>query len=391
VTPPAQGLRIGVDATSLIGPRSGVGQTTASIVEALVTLDEGVDITLFPISLRRGGWVRHAVTPHSRIRVARSRMPGRVAAAVWSRVEWPPAELFCGPLDVFWGPNFVLPPLVKAAGVITVHDVAFIDVPETCSDAVMKYTETVPRMMQRANRIIVPSRFSAEQVAAWMPDEADRIRVVHPGVRRVFRERGGPLTPPRMDALGIRHPYAAFLGNLELRKNVDALLKAFQQVRAVHPEAQLVLMGSASVGWDAIAARHASLLDTGSVVVPGYLPDEEVAAIVRGARVFVYPSLYEGFGIPPLEAMAAGTPVVAAKTSSLPEALGEHARWVHPDDIDGIASAIGEHFDGDPDASAIEAARQWAAGFTWAASAAKTLEVFGEALDEVRGGEVAAT
>ena len=381
---PSQGLRIGVDATSLIGPRSGVGQTTASIVEALVTLDEGVDITLFPISLRRGGWVRHAVTPHSRISVARSRMPGRVAAAVWSRVEWPPAELFCGPLDVFWGPNFVLPPLVKAAGVITVHDVAFVDVPETCSEAVLRYTDTVPKMMQRANRIIVPSRFSAERVSTWMPEEADRIRVVYPGVRRVFRERGGPLTPPRMDALGIRALYAVYLGNLELRKNVDRLFKAFELVRTVHPDAQLVAIGSPSVGWDAIASRHAKLLESDAVRVVGYLPDEEAAAIVRGARVFAYPSLYEGFGIPPLEAMAAGTPVVAAKTSSLPEALGEHVRWVHPEDVDGIASAIGEHFDGEPDPSTIEAARQWAAEFTWAASAASTLEVFADAISEAR-------
>jgi glycosyltransferase involved in cell wall biosynthesis len=127
------------------------------------------------------------------------------------------------------------------------------------------------------------------------------------------------------------------------------------------------------------------LLSSEAVRVVGYLPDEEAAAIVRGARVFVYPSVYEGFGIPPLEAMAAGTPVVAAKTSSLPEALAEHARFVHPDDVEGMAAAIGDHFDGDPDAATIEAARQYANGFTWAASAAATLEVFGEAIGELAG------
>jgi alpha-1,3-rhamnosyl/mannosyltransferase len=252
----------------------------------------------------------------------------------------------------------------------------------------MRYVQTVPKMVQRANRVIVPSKFAGDELANWMPEERDRIRVVHPGVRRVFRERGGPLTAPRMDALGIRAPYAAYVGNLELRKNIDNLLKAFKLVRNVHPDAQLVVVGAPSVGWDAISARHAQLLDPsgdGGVRVVGYLPDEEVAAIVRGARVFVYPSLYEGFGIPPLEAMAAGTPVIAAKTSALPEALGEHARWVHPDDVDGIASAIGDHFDGDADTSAIEAAKHWAAGFTWAKSAAKTLEVFGEAISEIDG------
>ncbi len=378
------GLRIGVEATSLIGPRSGVGHTTASIVEALVTLDEGVEITLLPISLRRGSWVRHSIPHHPRINVARNRLPARVAHWIWSRAEWPPAELFCGKLDVFWGPNFLLPPLVRAAGVLTVHDIAFVRMPETCFDDVRAFAQSVPKMAARANRIIVPSAFSAQELAAWLPDEAERIRVVHPGVRRVFRERGSVLTPPRREALGITDPYVVYLGTLELRKNVDGLLRAFEMVRGVHPSAQLVLIGKPGPGWDVISARHEALLGSDNVRVVGYLPDAEAAAVVRGAQVFVYPSRYEGFGIPPLEAMAAGTPVIAAKTSSLPEALGDHARWVSPDDSDGLASAIADHLDGEPDRAAIEAARDWAAAFTWARSAGTTLEVFSEAMDELK-------
>lgn len=378
------GLRIGVEATSLIGARTGVGQTTASIIEALVTLDEGVEITLLPISLRRGGWVRDGFAPHPRISVARNRLPARVANFVWSRVEWPPAELFCGRLDVFWGPNFLLPPLVRAAGVVTVHDLAFVRMPETCFDAVRAFAQSVPKMAERANRIIVPSQFIAQELAAWLPSEAERIRVVHPGVRRVFRERGSGLTAPRREALGINDPYVVYLGTLELRKNVDGLLQAFTHTLRVHPNAQLVMIGKPGPGWDAISARHESLLSTDNVRVVGYLPDAEAAAIVRGAKAFVYPSRYEGFGIPPLEAMAAGTPVVAAKTSSLPEALGDHARWVSPDDVDGLAAAIADHLDGDAAPGAIEAARDWASAFTWANAAAATLEVFDEAIEEVK-------
>jgi alpha-1,3-rhamnosyl/mannosyltransferase len=128
---------------------------------------------------------------------------------------------------------------------------------------------------------------------------------------------------------------------------------------------QLVLVGSPGFGWEGIRARHDALLSSDSVRVVGYLPDPEVAALVRGARVFVYPSRYEGFGIPPLEAMAAGTPVIATKTSALPEALGDHARWVHPDDLDGLASGIADLLDGSPDPGTIEAARAWATTFTW--------------------------
>src|SRR4051794_14570939 len=127
-----RGMRIGVEATSLLGPRSGVGHMASQVIDALVTLDEGVRIVLFPMSLRRGGRVREVVSDSPRIEVARGRIPGRVADAVWSRVEWPPAELFCGALDVFWGPNYFMPPLIKAAGVLSVLDLSFIKVPETC-------------------------------------------------------------------------------------------------------------------------------------------------------------------------------------------------------------------------------------------------------------------
>lgn len=380
------GLRVGIEATSLIGPRSGVGHTTASIVEALVGSDEGIEVVLLPVTVRGSASLRRdPLAQHPRVRVARTRMPAQAMAWLWSRATWPPAELFCGSVDVFWAPNFMLPPLVKAAGVMTIHDLAFVRMPEACSDYVRTFAQSVPRVVERANRIIVPSRVIAEEVAAWLPSEADRIRVVPWAVRRVFREPGGGLVAPRMDALGIRDPYALFVGNLEVRKNVDALLQAFDRVRTIHPDAQLVLVGSPGFGWEGISARHDGLLKTEAVRVVGYLPDPEVAALVRGARVFVYPSRYEGFGIPPLEAMAAGTPVIAAKASALPEALGDHARWVHPDDVDGLASAIGDHFEGTPERGVLDAARAWATSFTWGRAAAATIEVFEEAVREVRG------
>ncbi len=381
------GLSVGIEATSLIGPRSGVGHTTACMVDALVGADEGIEITLLPVTARGAGSLRSPDAAHPRVRVARTRLPARAMTWVWSRATWPPAELFCGSIDVFWAPNFLLPPLVKAAGVMTIHDLAFVSMPEACSEHVRSYAETVPRMAARANRIIVPSRVVAEEIAGWLPSEADRVRVVPWAVRRVFREKGGGLVRPRREALGVREPFALFVGNLEVRKNIDLLLRSFERVRSIHPDAQLVLVGSPGYGWEGIKTSHDALLQSDAVRVVGYLPDEEVAALVRGARVFVYPSRYEGFGIPPLEAMAAGTPVVAAKTASLPEALGDHARWVHPDDMDGLATAIADHFEGTPDSGTIEAAREWATSFTWGRAATAHIEVFEEAVEEIRAPE----
>jgi glycosyltransferase involved in cell wall biosynthesis len=374
-------LQIGVDATSLAGPRSGVGQTAYCLIEALVQVDEGLELVAMPIGSRTGRKVRRALPHRPHVRAVRA-VPRQVADLVWSRAEWPPAELFCGHLDVFWGPNVSLPPLVKAAGVATIHDLAFIEAPELIADADRRRTEGALKTIARASRIVVPSEFVARSVERFLPDEAPRVRVVRPGVRRVFRERGSVLTPPRRAALGIEDPYAVFVGDLGHRKNVETLLRAFDLSRAVHPEAQLVLIGRGQPGWDAIAERCARVMDAGAVRVLGYLPDEEVAAIVRGARVFCYPSRYEGFGITPLEAMVAGTPVIAAKTSALGETLGDHARFVHPDDVEGIASAIADHFEGEPDAGELEAARSYAAGFTWADAALTLLDVFDEAIAE---------
>ncbi len=377
-------MHVCLEATSLIGARSGVGHTTAALARALVDVDPDVEVTLFPISARGGGRLRRSAPTHPRIRTLGARIPARLASWMWARAEWPPVELFSGSADVFHGPNFLLPPTLKAAGVVTVHDLAFDRMPEAVSDHVRTYATTVPVACRRANRIIVPSSFVAGELAAWLPDEADRIRVVHPGVREAFTAAGGPLTGPRAEALGVREPYVAFVGNLETRKNLDALLEAFDAARSKVPDARLVLVGGPGVGWEEIRRRHEALLASDAVVVTGYLPDTEVAAVVRGARAFVYPSRYEGFGMPPLEALACGTPVIAAETTSLPEALGGHATFVSPDDTPALAEAVLDALRGDPDPGLLDAGRAWASAFTWERTATAALDVYREAVEEVR-------
>lgn len=373
-------MKVGIEATSLLGPRSGVGHSTASLVEALVEIDPSLEIVLLPLSLRGAGRLARVAPSHPRITSLGLRVPARVAHGAWKRLNWPPAELLCGAVDVFHGPNFLLPPVVKAAGVLTVHDLAFVRVPETCSPAVRAYARSVPVSARRADRIVVPSSFTRDEIADWLPDVADRVRVVPMGVRPGFAGPGGPLAPTRRAELGLRDPYLAFVGNVEARKNVGLLLDAFAEARVRQPGVQLVLAGSPGQGWDEIAARHAALVGSSAVVVAGYLPDPEIAALVRGARAFVYPSRYEGFGMPPLEAMAAGTPVIATDTAALPETLGGHARLVAPGDGDALAKALVDAIETPPDAEAVDAARAWARSFTWERTARGTLQVYREAL-----------
>jgi glycosyltransferase involved in cell wall biosynthesis len=215
--------------------------------------------------------------------------------------------------------------------------------------------------------VIVTSEFVRDRARDALGLDGDRIHIVpHAIDHTVFR--------PQADEE--REPLILYPARAWPHKNHARLFQSFATLRETRPHLRLVLTGG---GLDRLDPLPEGVENLGEV------PATQLASLYRRAACLVYPSLYEGFGIPPLEAMAAGTPVVAAKTSSLPEALGSHASFVHPDDVDAIASAVGEHFDGDADPSAIEAARTWAAGFTWAASASRTLEVFGEAIEEVGG------
>jgi glycosyltransferase involved in cell wall biosynthesis len=374
-------MRICLEATSMLGSKSGVGHTTALLARALVEEDPDAEVVLLPISGRGGGNLPRVTPRHSRIRSLATRIPASVIVPIWKHIGWPAAELFSGPIDVFHGTNYLLPPLRSAAGVLTVHDLSFVRMPETCSEPVRRYRYTVPSAARRATRIVVPSRFVAGELAEWLPDVAEKIRVVQWGVRAAF------LSSPPDDAWPgalIDPPYAMYLGNLELRKNLDVLEQAFSLVRADRPDVRLLLVGRPSWGWDRIAPSFAGHLTRGEVVQAGYLPDPQVAALIRAARVFVYASRYEGFGLPPLEAMARGTPVIAADAGAVPETLGGHARLVPPGSVSDLAEALAEAFDRDPEPEAVEAARQWAKRFTWERTASRTLEVYREAVAEKR-------
>lgn len=365
-------MRVCLEATSLRGLRSGIGHTTWELARSLLDADASLELVLFAMSAGRGPGFEHA-TSHPRIRVRGGRPWVRACQWLWWRTEWPPVEVFSGRFDVFHAPNYLLPPLL-GTGVLTVHDLGFMRHPELCAAPELRFRDVLPRTARRARRIIVSSSFGVREFEAFFPDLADRVRVVPLAVRDVFFD---PPRPP-MSPDG---PYAVFLGNLELRKGVDVLLDAFEIVRGEVPDARLVLIGAPSFGWDRIAARHTDLLSSGPVTRTGYLPDGEAAALIAGARVLVYPSRYEGFGLPPLEGMACGTPVIAANAGPLPEVLGPHARYVAPSDERALAHAMAEALTSTPDRQAIADARAHARTFTRQRTAAETLRVYREAAE----------
>jgi glycosyltransferase involved in cell wall biosynthesis len=364
-------MKVCLEATSLRGHRSGVGRSTAELARVLVECDPTLELTLYAMSSSRDGAL-HEAASQPRTSLRGGNPVARGASWFWARSEVLPAELLCGACDVFHGPNYLLPPLRKAAGVITVFDVAFDRMPQMCSPAVVKLGHAVKRTIRRARRIITASQFSASEIAHFYPELADRIRVVPVGVRDVFFSA----TPS-----AAREPYLVFLGNLELRKGVDVLLDAFARVRASMAQARLVLVGNPSVGFADMRAAHASLFGS-AVTLAGTLDDEQSASLMAGAKAMVYPSRYEGFGMPPLEAMACGTRVIASNAGPLPEVCGPHATYVDAGNAEALAAAMTHALTTDADPAALSAARDHARTYSWSRTGAETLAVYAEAMED---------
>lgn len=321
-----------LDATPLLGQRSGVGRYLSGLLDGLIHIPGAPEpvLTLFSI---RGS------IPEPRPRgttMAPRRAPARLLNRAWRRVPFPPVEILTGRVDVFHGTNFVLPPLARAAGVVTVHDLTYLRFPETVDDNVRQYRHLVPDALRRAARVIAVSHTMAQEIAAEysLPEE---VLVVAPlGVAAEWAA-AAPLPPERRRALGLPERYVLFSGNREPRKNLGTLLRAHAAARLADPGVPpLVVVGPA--GWgDAWAGetpdpRHVHLL--------GFLDDADLHAVVAGADAVCTPSLYEGFGLPVLEAMATGTPVLASDIPTHREVSGGLATLLPVHDVDAWADAL---------------------------------------------------
>jgi glycosyltransferase involved in cell wall biosynthesis len=260
-----------------------------------------------------------------------------VVRGAWERgAPRPRAEDWTGPVDVVHATNFVAPP-ARAPVVVTVHDLTFIRFPELCTPDTLRYPALLRRSIERGAVIHTPSEFVAAEVRELLGAPADRVVAIHSGVPTVAN---GDPAGGRRRAGGDR--YVLALGTVEPRKNLRALVTAFDLVAAADHELRLVLAGPP--GWD--SARVQAAIDScrarDRIVQLGFVDTTGRADLLAGATAFAYPSLYEGFGFPPLEAMACGVPVVAGDAGALPEVLGDAARLVTPDDLDGLAAAIAE-------------------------------------------------
>jgi glycosyltransferase involved in cell wall biosynthesis len=369
-------MRAGINAESLFQRvATGTGVYTLALCDAMAAAGRSDELVLFHAA--------HPIVPTAVDALPLRRCPFQLdhdaLYASWTDARRPAPQIVCGPLDVVHAPGPMLPPGGAAAVVATVHDLAPLRFPERYPRAARLSLKRGLRFAAReADRIICPSRSTADEVQELLGVEAERLRVVPHGVampvpdaeeaRRFVTQRG------------ISEPYVLWIGTQEERKNVLAVLDAFARVARDDAETTLVVHGPQ--GWlgaemaDGIRRRR---LEGRTLVSEGGLTRPELAALYSRARVFLFPSIYEGFGLPVLEAMACGAPVITSDRSAMPESAGDAALLVDPDDHDALGETLAALLE-DPAAreDLSRRGRARAAAFGWDVTARRTWDVYEE-------------
>lgn len=343
---------------------------TVGLVQALGHRAD-VAVRVYALTLRGRRGLAEAVP--AGVATATRPIPAAVVRECWERgASRPRAEDWTGPVDVVHATNVVAPP-ARAPVVVTVHDLTFVRYPELCTPDTLRYPALLRRSLERGATVHTPSEFVAAEVRELLDVTPDRVVAIHSGVPEVG---SGDATRGAQRAGGDR--YVLALGTIEPRKNLTTLIQAFDAIAAADPEVLLVLAGPA--GWDAPrvqAAVDAARART-RIHQLGFVAGAARADLLAGATVFAYPSIYEGFGFPPLEALTHGVPVVASTAGALPEVLDDAAVLVDPLDVDALAGALEADLALDAAGRAARAARglEVVTRYDWDTTATRLVELY---------------
>lgn len=322
-------MKVSIDIQPAIAQRAGVGRYTKALAEHIgACRGEGDDIRLCFFDFKGRG-MPFAAPNTSFKRIAWC--PGRIAQKAWKTVEWPPYNWFFGSADVTHFPNFIIPTLTRGRKLVTIHDVSFLRHPEAAEPKNLRYlTDQIHNTIDRADLILTDSHFSAREMQELLKVPEDRIRVIHLGLSPAGEPPGDNSIQLMRNRFGLHKPYLLFVSTLEPRKNIPFLIESFE--RMTEFDGDLVIVGMRGWKYEPILDRMRRSSRMGSIRYLEYVDDRWMPALYSGAELFVFPSLYEGFGFPPLEAMQYGAPVLSSRSGSLPEVLGSAAQYTYISD-----------------------------------------------------------
>ncbi len=337
-------MRVLVEYTPAITQSAGIGRYTRNLVDALLRTDADDEFTLF--SAEPTTKTRRFPTGEGaeRARMVTGLLDHRRMTILWHRLQAPlPIQMFAGCADVLHAPDFSLPPSVGSRTVVTIHDLAFMTHPECAVPSLRAYLHrVVPRAIAKANHIVAVSQATANDLTNLLDVDPRKITVIHLGVDPAMRRvEEAAKQSAAIERYGLRTPFVLAVGTIEPRKNYARLIEAFSIARAKPGgPAQLVIAGRNGWLYDDVYAAVDQHGVSDAVRFLDYVSDDDLPTLYSLASVVAMPSLTEGFGIPVVEAMACGAPVVASAGGSLPEVVGGAGVLVPPMDVSALAEAI---------------------------------------------------
>ena len=363
-------MRIGIDARLAHYRQAGIASYTVQLIEALARVDTEDEFFILesfrsqsPIISRPNFARRRVLTP---------------AHHVLEQFTLP-LEISTMGLQVLHSPDFIPPFRRNCRSVITIHDLVFILYPQFLSKASARYYGQIDEAVRRTDAIIAVSEATKRDIVRLLGVPEHKVTVVYEAASPYFREMNSPELAQRvMGRFGLRSDFVLFVSTIEPRKNIPALLRAFRQLLDVyHPDLKLVLAGEKGWLYDEVFRLVTDLNLVDDVVFLGRVSTEELLWLYNVAKVLVAPSLYEGFGLTPLEAMACGTPVVVSDVSSFPEVVGDAGLLVDPNEPEELAVAIWRVLsDSELSAQLAEKGLRRASHFSWDKAARATLELY---------------
>jgi glycosyltransferase involved in cell wall biosynthesis len=370
--------RIGIDYTAAVHQSAGIGRYTRELVAALAEQAPGYAFHLF--AGEAGSRPAHPL-PGPNCTWRHTRISQRWLARLWFRLRLPlPIELWTGPLRLFHATDFFLPPTNPGTRkLVTVHDLSYIHYPEIVMPGMSRLLNTwVPGSIARADHVIAVSEATRQDIITCYNTPADKVSVLYHGVSADFHPAHTPTALAQVREkynLGDA-PFILTVGTIQPRKNYLRLIQAFAMLPR---ELGVSLVIAGGRGWDNQPlfdeVKRRKLND--QVRFTGFVADADLPALYSAATLFAYPSLYEGFGLPVLEAMACGTPVVTSNTSSLPEVVGQAGIMVSPTDVESMAGSLEQALTDEAQRQRLAAAgKAQAATFNWQHTATQLLELY---------------
>jgi glycosyltransferase involved in cell wall biosynthesis len=380
----AMGARIGFDITAAITQGGGIGRYTREIIHALLAEDQENTYHLYSARPPAILPVPDSIPVGDNVYFHPAPLDERWLYRLWYRLRLPlPIQLLTGPVDLFHSPDFVLPPVAgRIPALLTVHDLSFVHYPETFPPSLVRYlNRVVPWSIKRASHILADSKSTRLDLLRIWDVPAEKVSVLYSGVHPRFhpvRDESQQAEVRARYGLG-NTPYILAVGTIQPRKNYALLISAFSRIAGDLPH-NLVIAGGKGWLYEAILDQVNNLPNKERVRFPGFVADADLPALYSAADLFVFPSLYEGFGLPLLEAMACGVPVLSSNASSLPEVVdenGEAAVLLPPEDEIAWSHAMHRLLtDQDRRERMIKAGLHHARTFSWQTAAQRLLELY---------------